>query len=79
MNYTTCLIQSRIKISVLSHAKRAIYSFVRQFAFVDIDWFRGSPYARINGWLDEFLDSSLFASVMQKYSQWQPGDEAVVF
>ena len=57
----------------------AMYSFVRQFAFVDIDWFRGSAYKALNHWLQEFLDSELFAAVMQKYPQWHSGDEETVY
>jgi len=52
----------------------AIYSFVRQFAFVDMDWFSNSQYAELNRWLQAFLDTSLFNSVMYKYPQWQSGD-----
>lgn len=57
----------------------SLYSFVRQFAFVDIEWFRSGPYPALNKWLQDFLDSELFAAVMHKYPQWQPGDQATVF
>jgi glutathione S-transferase len=52
----------------------AIYSFVRQFAFVDMDWFSNSQYTELNRWLHAFLDTPLFDSVMYKYPQWQTGD-----
>jgi glutathione S-transferase len=57
----------------------AIYSFVRQFAFVDIDWFRSGVYPRLNGWLNDFLESALFASAMEKYPRWQAGDAELIF
>jgi len=57
----------------------SIYAFVRQFAFVDIEWFAASPYASLRRWLDEFLDSHLFAAVMQKYPQWHEDDVATIF
>jgi glutathione S-transferase len=52
----------------------AMYSFVRQFAYVDIDWFKASPYKSLSKWLQDFLDGELFAAVMQKYPQWNSGD-----
>ena len=57
----------------------SIYSFVRQFAFVDMDWFSDSRYVEVNRWLQNFLKSSLFASVMDKYPQWQTGDAGAQF
>lgn len=57
----------------------ALLPFIRQFAFVDKDWFDQAPYPLVRGWLEDFLDSDLFKSIMPKYAQWQPGDEAVIF
>ncbi|MGI9291683.1 MAG: glutathione S-transferase [Gammaproteobacteria bacterium] len=57
----------------------AMYSFVRQFAFVDIDWFSSSPYQQLNKWLDDFLASDLFTESMQKYPPWHEGDQVTVF
>ncbi|MCX4193015.1 glutathione S-transferase [Methylophaga sp. OBS1] len=57
----------------------ALLPFIRQFAFVDKAWFDSSPYPRIRAWLEAFLESDLFRSVMKKYPQWQEGDEPVVF
>jgi glutathione S-transferase len=65
-----------VKVSLVD---MAMYSFVRQFAFVDIDWFRGSHFKAVNRWLQEFLDSELFATAMQKYPQWHSGDEEPVY
>ncbi|RMT82918.1 glutathione S-transferase [Pseudomonas viridiflava] len=44
----------------------AIAPFIRQFCFVDPDWFADSPYPALRGWLQRFLDSELFEAVMRK-------------
>ena len=50
----------------LSLADIALAPFVRQFAHVDRDWFEQAPYPRLNAWLERFLASELFISVMAK-------------
>lgn len=62
-----------------SLADMAILPFVRQFAFVDRDWFDRQSWPNLLGWLDRFLASDRFLSVMQKYSKWEPGDPVTVF
>ncbi len=57
----------------------SIYPFVRQFVSVDREWFNTRPYVELRRWLQVFLDSPLFASVMDKYPQWQTGDADVPF
>jgi glutathione S-transferase len=57
----------------------AIFPFIRQFAFVDKPWFDSTPYPRLQQWLDFFLESALFLSVMKKYPQWQGGDTITIF
>lgn len=49
-----------------SLADVALMPFVRQFAHVDREWFGQSPYHRLQGWLQRFLESELFTGVMQK-------------
>jgi len=44
----------------------AIFPFIRQFAFVDIDWFETSRYLKLRGWLNKILDSKFFNTVMKK-------------
>ncbi len=63
----------------LSLMDMSIYPFVRQFVSVDRDWFNNSPYVELRRWLQAFLDSPLFVSVMDKYPQWQTGDADVPF
>ena len=48
----------------------AIFPFVRQFAFVDKAWFDQTPYPKLQAWLQKFLDSDLFLSVMTKFPRW---------
>ncbi|MFC7048587.1 glutathione S-transferase [Emcibacter nanhaiensis] len=57
----------------------AIFPFIRQFAFVDKDWFDQSPYEALNNWLKYHLESPLFHRVMKKYSQWQPDQPPIFF
>ena len=60
-------------------ADYAILPFVRQFAFVDKDWFDAQPWGHVHAWLDRFLRSDRFLAVMDKYPQWQNGDEGNIF
>nr|WP_256344094.1 glutathione S-transferase [Pseudomonas costantinii] len=50
----------------LSLADVALAPFVRQFAHVDREWFAGTPYQRLQAWLQRFLESPLFIAVMAK-------------
>jgi glutathione S-transferase len=58
-------------------ADYAIFPFIRQFAFVDMDWFQQTPYPLLINWLMTLLESDVFKSVMIKYAQWQEGDAPV--
>ncbi len=49
-----------------SLADMAILPFVRQFYNVDNDWFLASKYTHVIKWLDEFIQSDLFKTVLQK-------------
>ena len=57
----------------------AILPFIRQFAFVDKTWFEQAPYPHLQQWLNDFLHSSLFQNIMQKYPQWHIGDTPTYF
>ena len=50
----------------LSLADVALAPFVRQFAHVDRLWFEQAPYPQLKDWLERFLTSALFTSVMRK-------------
>lgn len=57
----------------------AILPFVRQFAFIDIERFDAQPWPRLQPWLDRFLRSTRFESVMRKHPQWHDGDAPTSF
>tara|TARA_R110001592_G_scaffold320639_2_gene598731 strand:+ start:51145 stop:51702 length:558 start_codon:yes stop_codon:yes gene_type:complete len=48
----------------------AIFPFIRQFAFVDKDWFDQAPYPKLQHWLSDFLASEIFSAVMDKHKVW---------
>jgi glutathione S-transferase len=54
-----------------------VFPFIRQFAFTDRDWFEQSPYVHLRQWLDAWLASKLFESVMVKHPVWKPGDAPI--
>ena len=53
----------------------AIFPFIRQFSMVDKNWFINSEYKQLIAWLEFFLQSPLFTSVMKKYPVWKAGDK----
>lgn len=55
----------------VSLADIAIFPFVRQFAYVDIEWFEKSKYKKLQAWLNYLLESKLFEQVMKKYPRWE--------
>ena len=59
----------------LSLVDIAIFPFIRQFAFVDKNWFDQSCYPLLQCWLQHFLDSELFLQVMTKYPVWDESKE----
>jgi glutathione S-transferase len=48
----------------------AIFPFVRQFRGVDSDWFKASPYPKLNTWLTTLVESELFTSIMHKHTTY---------
>lgn len=61
----------------MSLADIGVFPFIRQFVCVDRDWFDQTPYLHLRKWLDEWLASDLFESVMVKHPVWKPGDDPV--
>lgn len=49
-----------------SLADYAIFPFIRQFAAVDSAWFEHSDYPKLRAWLNEWVNSDLFKSIMTK-------------
>ena len=62
-----------------SLADIAIMPFIRQFAHVDRRWFFEAPYPNLQRWLNNWLESPLFLSIMTKYQPWQEDDEITLF
>lgn len=62
-----------------SLADIAVFPFVRQFAHVDKSWFDHSPYPKLIQWLNEWLESELFITIMEKHQPWTSRDERVLF
>ncbi len=60
-------------------ADMAILPFVRQFANTDRAWFDAQGLSGVRRWLDDFLGSDRFKSIMTKYPPWQAGQDQVVF
>ncbi len=57
----------------------AILTFIRQFANVDRGWFEAQNWPELAKWLENFLQSERFSSIMQKYPVWQAGNEPIYF
>ena len=62
-----------------SIADVGIFPFVRQFAGVDPVWWTDATYPATRHWLDNWLASPIFESVMQKYAAWAPGAPGIRF
>jgi len=54
-----------------SLADIALFPFVRQFAHVDLNWFDSAPYPKLRNWLNSWLTSTLFLSIMHKHPCWE--------
>jgi len=62
-----------------SLADYAILPFIRQSARVERQWFLASPYPNLRQWLNNHLQSRLFAKAMTKYSIWLDTGEEHLF
>lgn len=62
-----------------SFADGTVLPFVRQFAHVDKEWFWSQDWKNVLRWLEAFLVSDRFTSIMKKYPKWQVGDGPTVF
>ena len=55
----------------------ALLPFIRQFANVDNNWFSNQPWPNIHRWLNSFLKSNRFLSIMYKYKKWEIGHRPI--
>lgn len=53
----------------------ALFPFIRQFRATDTPWFDAQPVPHVHKWLQNWLDSSLFARIMPKYPLWEEGQK----
>tara|TARA_B100002052_G_scaffold294216_1_gene318636 strand:+ start:6035 stop:6463 length:429 start_codon:yes stop_codon:yes gene_type:complete len=58
-------------------ADAAIFPFIRQCAHVDHKWF-SNEFPDLNQWLDDWKKSTLFLSIMNKYSEWIEGSDPAI-
>lgn len=63
----------------IGFADIGIAPFVRQFANTDRAWFNAQDWDRLRDWLDRFVQSDRFLSIMTKYPKWEDGDAVTVF
>ena len=63
----------------ISQTDMAIFPFIRQFAYVDKDWFDQTSYTKLQKWLELLLNTKLFHHVMRKYPRWHNEDEPQIF
>ncbi len=61
---------SQLLSNEVSMADIAIFPFIRQFAFVDKQWFDENGYGYLQKWLAGHLHSDLFVKVMEKHPIW---------
>lgn len=57
----------------------AILPFVRQFAFIDKAAFDAEDWPNLKPWLERFLASDRFATIMTRHEKWQANDEPIYF
>lgn len=62
-----------------SLADMALRPFVRQFARIDEAQWAEQPWPHLQDWLQRWIDSALFAEVMETYPGWVPGTTGPTF
>ncbi|MCP4862318.1 MAG: rhodanese-related sulfurtransferase [Planctomycetes bacterium] len=61
-----------------SLADMAIAPFVRQFSIADSAWFQQQPWPRLIAWLEAFINSPRFASIMTKRVTWEQTHDPLI-
>jgi hypothetical protein len=44
-----------------------------------LEWFQQSDYPKLRTWLNEFVESKLFNTIMEKYAPWDEDHERILF
>ncbi|HQQ71374.1 MAG TPA: glutathione S-transferase [Alicycliphilus sp.] len=61
-----------------SLADMALRPFVRQYARIDAAQWAEQPWPHLQAWLQTWIDSALFATIMQRHPAWVPGSAQCV-
>ncbi|MDP5110030.1 MAG: glutathione S-transferase N-terminal domain-containing protein [Rickettsiaceae bacterium] len=78
--YEQMLERSEYLFGQKSIADIAILPFIRQFAFVDKEWFFGGKYKNLISWLNKTIESEVFDNIiLAKHDPWKKGDDVVYF
>ncbi len=58
----------------------ALLPFIRQFAYVDVNWFN-QRFINLSDWMEDLIQSVIFQSMMKKFEIWNPLDkgEDIIF
>jgi len=56
----------------------AVFPFIRQFAFVDKNWFDDSSYKNLKAWLEMHFNDEAFKRVMVKREVWKAAPKSFV-
>jgi glutathione S-transferase len=57
----------------------ALIPFVRQFSRVNKAWFKQAPYPLLRSWIEQQMQTRLYAKAMEKYPLWLDEYEECVF
>lgn len=63
----------------ISFADLAIFPFIRQFAFVDKNWFDNSQFKELKIWLENWIQNQTFQNCMNKYPLWKESSKPIIF
>jgi glutathione S-transferase len=78
--YEDILKGNKFLIGKKSIADIAVLPFIRQFAFVERDWFFSSKYKNMINWLNAAIENDIFENViLAKHDMWSKGDSPVYF
>lgn len=72
LGQNTYLISDKISLTDI-----AIFPFIRQCAYVDFNWFK-LQFPLLYNWLESFMESNLFQSIMNKYPTWEEGGKKII-
>lgn len=63
--------QKFLMCDAASLADFSIFPFIRQFSNVERDWWNAPQFPSLHAWLENFLVSDIFTSIMVKHPIWK--------